>query len=195
MTNPLLLIITGRPATGKTTLARWLATELRIPLIHKDGLKEPLFDTLGARDRAESRRLGAASLHLQRVIATELLQAGVSLILESNFSEAYDGAPLRALAYEYGARIAQVWLTADPHRLVERFEQRAGADDRHPGHLELANMDEFRRALLAPGDGPLALPGPILALDTTKLHAMDYAATLAFARLGPGGAMNTGGSS
>ena len=49
MSKPLLFVITGRPATGKTTLARRLAVDLRLPLIHKDGLKESLYDALGAR--------------------------------------------------------------------------------------------------------------------------------------------------
>lgn len=195
MSRPLLLIVTGRPATGKTTLARRLATDLRLPLIHKDGLKELLFDVLGAPDRAESRRFGVASLHLQRVIAAELLGVGISLIMESNFSESYDSALLRTLAYEHGAKIAQIWLTAEPRALVERFERRAGADERHPGHLELAHMDEFRQALLGPGDTSLSLPGPILAIDTTNLSVMDYTATLAFARLELRGAMDAGGSS
>src|SRR5579859_5411354 len=131
MSKPLLLVITGRPASGKTTLARQLAVDLRLPLIHKDGLKESLYDSLGASNRVESRRLGMATYQLQRVIAGEFLHAGVSLILESNFSEAHDGAPLRALAYEHGALIAQVWLTAEPLILVERFERRALSPERH----------------------------------------------------------------
>lgn len=195
MSSPLLLIITGRPATGKTTLARRLASDLRLPLIHKDGLKESLFDTLGARDRAESRSLGIASLRLQQEIASELLLAAVSLILESNFLEQYAGPALRALALAHGAQIAQIWLTAEPRALTERFEWRAGSDERHQGHMELANMDEFRQELLAPGDAPLLLPGPILAMDTTHLSALDYAATLGFVRMALGGATHAAESS
>jgi predicted kinase len=187
---PLLLIVCGRPATGKTTLARALASALRLPLIHKDGLKERLYDTLGARDRAESRRLGAASIHLQRAIAAELLRAGVSVILESNFSEAYDGEPLRSLVREHGASVAQVWLTAEPGALVQRFERRAATDERHPGHQELVNLDEFRASLTSPDDAPLLLPGPLLAVDTTDFLTLDRAVALGFARLALDGAMD-----
>lgn len=185
----LLLIITGRPASGKTTLARRLATDLRLPLIHKDGLKEPLFDALGVADRAESRRLGVASLRLQRVIAAELLRAGVSVMLESNFIEKYDGAPLRALAHEHKALTAQLWLTAEPRALVERFERRAASKHRHHGHMELANMDEFRQTLLRSGDAPLALHGPLFTMDTADFSVMDYAAALGFVRMALDGAM------
>lgn len=188
MARPLLLIVSGRPATGKTTLARMLATELKLPLIYKDGLKERLFTTLGARDRQESRRLGAASLDLIRVIAEELLSANVSLILESNFSEAYDGAPLRALIQSSGASVAQIWLTSRPDTPVQRFELRARMAQRHPGHHELASLDEMRAALTSSGDEPLGLHGPIFALDTTDYSMRGGVAALEFARMALAGA-------
>jgi predicted kinase len=182
MARPLLLIVTGRPATGKTALARRLSRDLALPLIYKDGVKESLYDSLGAPDRAASRRLGAASLRLQRAIAEELLDVGVSVILEANFREDYDGPHLRALIAKYGTLVGQVWLTADPATLIARFERRAGGPERHPGHMELANMEEFRQALMEPGDAPLSLPGPLLAMDTTEFNGTAYLGALAFCR-------------
>ncbi len=78
----------------------------------------------------------------------------------------------------------------EPLTLVERFERRAGSSNRHPGHMGLPNMDEFRQALREPGDSPLTLPGPIFAMDTTHISTMDYTAALGFARLALGGAMH-----
>jgi predicted kinase len=195
MSAPLMLVITGRPATGKTTLARRLATDTGLPLVHKDALKESLFDSLGIGDRAHSRRLGYASIQLLRGVARELLQAGDSLIVESNFSEVYDGDVFRAMARELGACLAQVWLVAATEDLVARWERRAHLGTRHPGHVELASADEVRGVLRAPGDTPLALPGPLLALDTTKLGEELYNTTLAFVQMALDGAGDDGGSS
>ena len=178
---PLLLVVSGKPATGKTTLARRLAADLGLPLIAKDGVKETLFDSLGVGDRSWSRRLGAASMALLAHVTEMLLCAGQSLVIEANFvpeaAQVY-----QALATRYGARVAQVWLSAEPDIIAARFEQRAASVERHRGHVELANMDELRTALLTNEDAPLALDGALYSLDTTDFAAVDYDALLAALR-------------
>ena len=51
------VIITGPPASGKTSLGIKLVTELKLPFIFKDGIKELLFDSLGWKDRDWSKNL------------------------------------------------------------------------------------------------------------------------------------------
>jgi predicted kinase len=82
---PRLIVVTGLPATGKTTLARELASRLRVPLLAKDAIKEPLLSTLGASDRAQSRRLSDASFAVLFTMAHELAAAGIDAIIEGNF--------------------------------------------------------------------------------------------------------------
>ena len=38
--HPFLIVVTGRPAAGKTTLAHTLAQAIRCPLISRDEIKE-----------------------------------------------------------------------------------------------------------------------------------------------------------
>jgi predicted kinase len=60
-TRPLLLLISGHPASGKTTLAQQLAPLLHLPLLSKDVIKEALYDTLGWSDHPWAHQFGAAS--------------------------------------------------------------------------------------------------------------------------------------
>ena len=59
---PLLVVVTGPLAAGKTTIARGLSAELGLLLLEKDAIKEHLYETLGYRDRQVSRELGTAFL-------------------------------------------------------------------------------------------------------------------------------------
>jgi AAA domain len=87
-----LVLVTGPPASGKTTLARPLAHHLGVPLLGKDTIKEALFDTLGTGDRAWSRRLGAASYAVLLALARELPTA----VLDANFYPDHGPALLQA---------------------------------------------------------------------------------------------------
>lgn len=44
MSEPLIILITGLPCTGKTTLGYKLAKRYSLPFVHKDGIKELLFE-------------------------------------------------------------------------------------------------------------------------------------------------------
>jgi hypothetical protein len=55
------VLVTGLPASGKSTLAKAPAAELRLPLLGKDPVKETLADVLGAGGPSDvewSSRLG-----------------------------------------------------------------------------------------------------------------------------------------
>ncbi len=120
MKAPLVVVVTGPPAAGKTTIARELAARLRLPLIAKDTIKEALFDALGTGDLAWSQRLGDATYLAMLAVAEESVAAGADLVLEANFIR---GGESRLAALP--ARFVQVHCSAPLELLVERYASRS----------------------------------------------------------------------
>lgn len=146
-----IAIILGSPASGKTTLARRLSAELRIPCLCKDDVKEALFAALGTGDRDWSRRLSRASFAALTGLAAAQLTSGVSCIVEGNFRPEHTPA---LLAAAHGASVLQIRCVAEPQELLRRFTGR----QRHPGHLDQQLRAEFG-----------SLPPPFLDLPGARV--------------------------
>ena len=172
---PLVILVNGLPATGKTTLARRIATDLRLPLLAKDAIKETLFDTLGWSDRAWSRRLGVATLALLYKLLEEQLRAGQPCVVECNFVPDRDAPRWYDLARTYSFTPFQILCVADGPALYARYCERARSTERHPGHVETLDLDEHRELLLGGRIEPLDIGGALYELDTTNFAAIDYA--------------------
>jgi predicted kinase len=165
---PLLVVITGLPSSGKTTVAEGLAVRLRLPLIAKDDIKESLYESLGAGDMAASARLGVAAYGLIFALARTVLASGVSHIAEANFFR--DQAPVFASLPEH--RVVQVHCEAPLATLLERYAKRS----RHAGHHDAEKIKELPARFHNGVHGPLALPGDLIRLDTTKAVELDAVA-------------------
>jgi len=175
MGRPLVVVVSGSPGAGKTTLGRRVAQEVGLPFFHKDGLKETLFDALGWSDRAWSQRIGAASFALLKHIMAAQLAAGQSFVVEANFRPEYDTATFQAMQARYPFTPLQIHCTADDETLLRRFLARAATDERHPGHVELANVDEWRERVSGAGYAPLDLGGAVYQVDTTDFTRVNVA--------------------
>jgi predicted kinase len=173
MSDPLLLLVSGPPGAGKTTLGAKIAQELGIPFVNKDGIKETLFDVLGSKDREWSRQLGTASAALLFHVIERLLQVGQSVVAESAFQPAFDVPRLRRLQERYRFRTLELHCAAETETLLARFAQRADSTDRHPGHGEQSQAAELRANLARGVYGPLSGDGAALVIDTTDLAALD----------------------
>jgi predicted kinase len=142
-TNPLLLLVTGMPSSGKTTLAHTLSDALHLPLITKDDIKERLFDSLGWSDRPWSRKLGYATYEIMFYVIESLISKHISLVAESNFVPQSTAEFLLGLQTRHPFRPVIVECITLAEELKVRWRQRAEQSLRHPGHLDAATMDEF----------------------------------------------------
>ncbi len=182
MANPILLLVSGPPGAGKTTLGKQIARDLKMPFFNKDGIKETLFDALGWRDRDWSRQLGSASALLLFHCIERQLEAGQSVVAESAYQAAYDAPRVRALQEQFHCRVLEVHCTAAKDVLLARFLARAQSSQRHPGHGEAAQLEELRANLLNGMYRPLSEGGAALMVDTTDLAQFDYQRLLQIVR-------------
>lgn len=171
MPDPTLILVTGLPCTGKTTLARALAAALALPCFTKDQVKDRLFERLGWSDRAWSKRVSLAAFDVLFDAARALLAARTSVVLEGNFDAAVETPRYAALRATTPFDLVQIVLTCDPEVVVERFRARTGS--RHPGHVDAATLDEVAATARAGRRWTLALEGRVLEVDTTRFEAVD----------------------
>jgi predicted kinase len=163
-----VILVTGLPGTGKSTLARELAKRHRLPLIAKDDVKEPLLDVLGAAEAAQSRRLSDASFAVLFRISRELGAAGVSFVLEGNFRPGEHEAPLsEALGT---AELVQILCRVPEEERIARLNARAGDPSRHAGHR--FGERQSVGAIAARGDAFLDVPSNRVVYDGASSHTV-----------------------
>ena len=167
MRRPVLIIVSGPPASGKSRVARSLCSHLGFAVVAKDDIKERMFDAeeiVSAGDRRDlSRRACIAALGQ----VAERLVRGESVILEGNWRAADHGAAIARLVSGHRPAVLQVQCVGAGEPLLERFVARARAGLRHPAHSDLDALPRLRDELLRGRYDPLPLPGPLLEIDTT----------------------------
>ena len=127
MRAPLVVVVTGMPAAGKTTIAEVLSRDLRLPLVSRDKIKERLYDTLGVGDLEWSGRLGGAAFALLFDSARLMIESGHSVMLEANF--------FRGTEQEFSAlpshRAIQIHCEAPLDVLIARYAGRPRHERHH----------------------------------------------------------------
>ena len=167
------MLVTGMPASGKTTLAHTLADRHGLALIGKDAIKEPLMDVLGS-DSFRSRTLSDAAFAVMFRLAAQLLDAGLDVILEGNFRTEHE-TPLSAVSRS--RPVLQILCTVPEEQRHARILARADDSGRHPGHRDVAQAHKERNTgtqsgeigAVAPADASgdfLDLPGERLVFPT-----------------------------
>lgn len=142
----LLVVVSGLPASGKTTLGRGLADRLALPLLDKDAILEALFDSLGCTGPDDRSRLSRASDEVLFGLAGSTRDA----VLVSWWHP--DAAGRLAAA---GEHVVEVHCDCPVEVAGERFVRRS----RHLGHLDHLRTPAEHRASLQ--EAARVSPGPL----------------------------------
>lgn len=156
-----LVVVSGLPASGKTTLARQVAPLLGLPVIDKDDLLEESFRPVGGVSPVDRARL---SRHADQVLRQRVESAPRAVVVshwrrpELSMTSGTPTEWLRAFP-----ALVEVHCVCDPETAAERFRNR----DRNPAHGDQRKspsevLDQFHALHRL---GPLGL-GPVVTVDT-----------------------------
>lgn len=180
------ILITGIPASGKSTMAQYLGEYLQLPVISKDRIKELMFDVIGFRSREQKVKLGVASMDIMYYFAEQLMQNQQPFILENNFENVSKEGLFKILE-KYSYKAITVTLTGDYMKIYQRFLERNNSPDRHRGHIvndcypekeqnnhgASISYESFVSGITDRGMDSFAANGPHIILDTTDLEKLD----------------------
>lgn len=168
MAAPTLVVVTGPPGSGKTTLAHEIARAISCPAISRDEIKEGMVHANPGFEPAPGDPLTQRTFTVFFDVLDLLLRAGVSVVAESAFQDRSWRPGLERLATLAKIRIVQ--CTVDPTVAHGRIARRVG--DRQfgrPAHADRELLEHIDR-----GSDPLesfvpvSFPAPTLGVVTTE---------------------------
>ena len=163
MNKPLLIIVCGRPGSGKTTLAHTLSEMYRCPVLSRDEIKEGYINTVRREHKnladEEIRNINSGFFEVMGLLADH----NISCVVESAFQHKLWSPHYAELANK--AAIKLVICRADNVTANKRYLHRKSTDPlREYFHGDSSIKDENDEYEYVPPQFPV----PTLEVDTTK---------------------------
>jgi glucokinase len=162
------IIVNGPPASGKSTIAREMASSFNLPILARDTIQEVLYDVIGTGDREYNRMLGRAGMAvIWAVIAHFPLDASVIIDTWCRYPP-YDWVR-QGLDTAGIDRFVEIWCHAPGEILSSRYLSRVGVRHAgHPGKEFAVELIEIAKKAVPMGIGDLFL------VDTSTPEPVDY---------------------
>jgi len=134
-----LIIVCGLPGSGKTVLADELSRKTGIACLHKDSIKEKLFEGLDMSTLEDSKRIGKPSVDVMLYLAEQQIANGVDVIIEAPFSFPGDYELFLQWRDQYGINLYSIICSIGSEERKRRVETR----ERHGAHFDSSRSHDF----------------------------------------------------
>ena len=165
---PAVVIVSGLPAAGKSTLAHRLSKELGFVLVERDQLGEHVLAKVADVVPPDEReRIARAKDRLVNVVAAAALDAGGGVVIDGNFNVPEHAESIRSFIEGRGLPAVEICLWGDVDVLEARFIARGDpplTDDLRP---------YFERVLRRERWSVLPQSAPVFHADSTDIDRLE----------------------
>lgn len=147
-TKPLLIMLYGFPGAGKSYFARQFCEHIQAAHIQADRIRAELFER-PRYDKQENEVIA----QLMNYMTGEFLNAGISVVYDTNAYRAAQRHALRDMARKAKAQPLLVWLQIDAETAFVRGTKRdrRRADDKYAAQVDRTTFDTVANYMQNPG--------------------------------------------
>lgn len=134
-----LIIFTGAPASGKSSIAEAVSKKICVDVISKDGFKIELFEKYGFTSHAEKKKLSIKGEQMMYDAIRKYIDNNQDLIVDNNFKN-FDEIRLILKQTNIDIVLKCIYCVANYEKLAQRYNKRISSGNRH---LALYTLNQY----------------------------------------------------